>query len=148
VPDFWPALLFGSLLVVLAAGLAWFQWQHRRPEHEAETDDWSRRFAERRLRRRLQVSGLLGMIGALVILVDAWPAVRRQPLTFFVLVSLILLLTTWIALLAAADWLATQQANRRSLRQLDLTRQHLEQQLEAVRQAAAEGRPYPPPEWN
>lgn len=124
--------------------MAWLQWRHA----PAVDDELTRRHTVRQQRRRLQVSGLVAMVGALIVLLDAWPAVRQRPLLFFVLVAVILFLALWIVLLAMADWLSARVYHRLSAVQLAAQRQKLEQQLEAIRAAAAEGKPYPPPEWN
>ncbi|MDP1799243.1 MAG: hypothetical protein Q8K78_17240 [Planctomycetaceae bacterium] len=142
MPDFWPALVFGGLLIVVA--LACSVWIGRVPA--LPESDPTGPIVVRQRRRRLQVNGLLAMTGVMIILIDAWPEVRVRPMLFVALVAVILFLTAWMTLLAVADWLSTQQQLRVTAARLKAQRRQLERELEEVR-AAAE-KPYPPPEWN
>lgn len=141
MPDFWPALLFGGLLILIA--VAWSAWLLRSP---IDAQDPDATVLRRQTRRRFQVNGLLAMAGVLIILVDAWPAVRQRPLLFVAMVGVILFLCAWMSLLAYADLLATRRQYRVSAARLMAQKRQLERDLEEIR-AQAE-RPYPPPEWN
>lgn len=144
MPDFWPALVFGGLLILVAIG--WTVWIRMQPI-PPESDPTSV-LVTRQRRRRLQVNGLLAMTGVMIVLLDAWPEVRRSPVLFVTLVAVILFLTAWMTLLAISDWLSTRQQLRVTAARLMAQRRQLERELEEVRAAAAAERPYPPPEWN
>jgi len=142
VPDYWPALVFGGALILIALGWSW--WQLR--TSVAELSDPDIQLLYRQRRRRLQVNGLLGMTGVLIILVDAWPEVRQRPLLFFAMVVVILFLCAWMSLLAVSDMYATRMRHRVSAARLLAQKRQLERELEEIRAEAQ--RPYPPPEWN
>jgi hypothetical protein len=143
VPDFWPALVFGGLLIVIALGWSFWLWRSAMgDESEAAINEIIRR----QRRRRYQVNGLLAMIGVLIILVDAWPEVRLRPMLFVALVGVILFLCAWMSLLAIADFHATRLRYRVSAARLLAQKRQLERELEDIR--AEVQRPYPPPEWN
>ncbi|HET6425392.1 MAG TPA: hypothetical protein VFG20_17015, partial [Planctomycetaceae bacterium] len=82
MPDFWPALVFGGFLILIA--VAWSVWLMRSP---VDAQDPDAAVLRRQTRRRFQVNGLLAMAGVLIILVDAWPAVRQRPLLFVAMVG-------------------------------------------------------------
>ncbi len=92
-----------------------------------------REFHERRYRRRLQSSLMLGVIGLLVlgdlwldtIFQDAWAR-----LLYWSGVGLLLL---WLLLLAASDWLASRQHYRGQLDRLQADRDVLRAELERLR---------------
>jgi thiol:disulfide interchange protein len=142
VPDFWPALVFGGLLILIA--MAWSAWLIGPGAIPASDPDFIA--LRRQSRRRLQVNGLLAMAGVLIILVDAWPAVRQRPLLFVVMVGVILFLCAWMSLLALADMYSTRRHHRVTAARLRAQQRQLEQELEEIRAQAQ--RPYPPPEWN
>lgn len=142
MPDFWPALVFGGALILVAVGWSW--WLAR--TSAAEDSDPDAKLLHRQRRRRFQVNGLLGMSGVLIILVDAWPAVRQRPLLFFAMVAVVLFLCAWMSLLAVADLYATRLRHRVSAARLLAQKRQLERELEEIRAEAQ--RPYPPPEWN
>lgn len=93
-----------------------------------------REFHERRYRRRLQSSLMLGVIGLLV-LGDLWLDVIFQDawarLLYWSGVGLLLL---WLLLLAASDWLASRQHYRGQLTRLQSERDVLRADLERLRQ--------------
>jgi hypothetical protein len=99
-----------------------------------------REFHERRYRRRLQSSLMLGVIGLLVlgelwldvIFQDAWAR-----LLYWSGVGLLLL---WLLLLAASDWLASRQHYRGQLTRLQTERDVLRADLERLRQKHRERR--------
>lgn len=142
MPDFWPALVFGGLLIAFA--IACTIWIWRLPA--LPESDPTGPIVVRQRRRRLQVNGLLAMTGVMIVLVDAWPEVRQRPMLFVALVAVILFLTAWMTLLAIADWISTRQQLRMTAARLVAQRKQLERELEELRIAAE--RPYPPPEWN
>lgn len=92
-----------------------------------------REFQERRYRRRLQTSAMLGAIG-LLILGDLWlDRIIKEDwgrLLYWCGVGLSLL---WLLLLAASDWLASQQHFHGQLRRLEADRDSLRADLEQLR---------------
>lgn len=142
MPDFWPSLVFGGALILVALGWSW--WLARTSAGDAADPD--AQLLRRQRRRRMQVNGLLGMTGVLIILVDAWPAVRQRPLLFFAMVAVVLFLCAWMSLLALADLYTTRLRHRVSAARLLAQKRQLERELEDIRAEAQ--RPYPPPEWN
>lgn len=92
-----------------------------------------REFQERRYRRRLQTSAMLGAIG-LLILGDLWLDRIIQDdwgrLLYWCGVALSLL---WLLLLAASDWLASRQHFQGQLRRLEADRDSLRADLERLR---------------
>jgi hypothetical protein len=120
-------LLFISLALAAMHVRAW-----RTADHgglaAAERD-----FQERRYRRRLQTSLMLGVIGVLVlgdlwldqIVKDAWGR-----LLYWSGVGLLLL---WLLLLAASDWLASRRHYRGQLDRLLADRDVLRADLERIR---------------
>lgn len=143
MPDFWPALVFGGLLILIALGWSFWLWRSpMRDDHDTEADT----ILSRQSRRRYQVNALLAMTGVLIILLDAWQEVRVRPMLFVAMVAVILFLCAWMMLLAFADLHTTRLRHRVSAARLLAQKRQLERELEEIR-AQAE-RPYPPPEWN
>jgi uncharacterized iron-regulated membrane protein len=133
-----PAFVAGGLLVLGGAVSAWYQWRYRRPDSEA--DDLSRQHAARQLRRRLQVSALLALIGILIPLGDQLPLFRQAPVAFVFFWAAVLLLTAWIGLLALADFASARAYHRVANIRLRQARRELEEQLQQYR-ARTNGHP-------
>jgi len=98
-----------SLITVVAAGaMLWWHWSAWRHAQTDDLDDLERDFRERQFRRRMQASGLLGVLG-LALLVGA--VLMRIPLSpgFLTLYWCgVMALVVWMALLAAVDVWATK----------------------------------------
>lgn len=133
-----PAFVAGGLLVLGGAASAWYQWQYRRPD--SESDELGRQHAARQLRRRLQVSALLVVIGVLIPLGDQLPLFRQAPVAFVFFWAAVLLLTAWIGLLALADFASARAYHRIANIRLQQTRRELESQLQQYR-AGTNGHP-------
>jgi len=78
-----------------------------------------RRFAASQYRRRMQASGMIGLIG---VGIGVWPIVPRQPGPMAFYVAVLVAACGWIMLLALADFWATRQYFAR-LRNEQLTAQ-------------------------
>ena len=102
---------------------------HRRSWREVlqkpDLPERAKRFARTQYRRRLQASGMIGLIGALV---AVWPIVPRLPGPMMFYASALLAGCSWIMLLAVLDLFATRHHFRR-LRDEQLTA-HLQMILE------------------
>ncbi|MBI1345853.1 hypothetical protein GC163_06145 [bacterium] len=126
-----PALIFGGGLVVFAGVVAWYQWTYRQPE--AAADELSQTHARRQLRRRLQVSGMIALLGLLIPLGDMLPLFRNSPVAFFVFWVALLCLTGWIVLLAIADMASAKVFHGRAAKQLLQQKRELEAELARYR---------------
>src|SRR5688500_2568301 len=104
MPDWLPALVVGCLLILLAAGLAAYHWAAwKAGPRMLPADDEIRIHTARQLRRRLQVSGFLAVIGLLIPLGDVLPIFRKEPLLFVIYWFVVLGLVVWMVLLVLGD---------------------------------------------
>ncbi len=129
-----PELIFGGLVVATAAGLAvhqWRTWQRDRDEFaddaEAALHSW------RTLRRRLQVSVLLAVIGVMLPIGVWQPLFQKRLLLFLGFWLAVFLLICWVVLLALGDMLATAVHSRMIDVQLSRERRRLEDEIERYR---------------
>lgn len=131
-----PALIVGVLLLGFALVSAWLQIQSRRGLSELlEDDPLAKSFADRQVRRRLQVSGMLGIVGIMIPLGDQLEQFfRGRPGLFFVYWIVVLILVAWSVLMALGDWLSASAYSSLANIQLRLQRKQLE---DAVRRYQA-----------
>ena len=131
-----PALIVGVLLLGFALVSAWLQIQSRRGLSELlEDDPLAKSFADRQVRRRLQVSGMLGIVGIMIPLGDQPEQFfRGRPGLFFVYWIVVLILVAWSVLMALGDWLSASAYSSLANIQLRLQRKQLE---DAVRRYQA-----------
>jgi hypothetical protein len=124
---------------VMAFGLL-MMWSHRaawaRQKQEFAGDPIELRHHHARFRRRLQTSGLVGLIGLFIPIGDAivW---RQGPILSLMFWGAIGCLCLWIALLGVGDYLTTKAHARAALARLKAHQNELLDQLERLR---------PPPE--
>lgn len=133
--DTLPALVVGALLLAFAVGLAWLQIRSRRELSPLlEGDDLARTQADRQLRRRLQVSAMLGIVGVLIPLGDQldWFFQARPGLFFFYWIG-VLILVAWIVLMALGDWLSTTAYSSLASMQLRHERRQIEEEVRRYR---------------
>jgi len=104
-----PALIFGSVLLVLAIISAVAASRTRKSlDPASEADDSARLHANRQYRRRLQVSAMLGIVGILIPLGDQMDKFfLARPGLFLVWLCSIFVLVIWMVLMALGDWLST-----------------------------------------
>jgi hypothetical protein len=142
VIDIKVSLAFGAALMI--AGGALFRWHfaawdgYRR---DATLADRERNFYRTQFRRRVQVAGLIVLMGILVPLLD-FVISKRLPNMFTALTFGILLVTGWIMILAALDWLSMRVFNRSvrsSLESLAQKRRELEEEVERLRKRGSGG---------
>ena len=89
------------------------QQSFARRKLDGALEEFEHQFHVRQHRRRMQTSGMLVLIGVLIIAGDAvidW----NGPIGVFAIswVVLLLLLSTWVVLLALGDWFSSQTHNR------------------------------------
>lgn len=104
-----PALIFGSILVIVAVAMGVFVWRTRKGlDPVLESDPVTRIHADRQFRRRLQISVMLGLIGILIVVGDQMDQVLgKHPGWFVIWVLSIIILVVWSVLMALGDWLST-----------------------------------------
>ena len=126
-----PALIFGSLLMVIACIFGYVVWRIRRGlDGMVESDDGARMHADSQFRRRMQVSVLLFFIGILIPVGDQMDAVFVQrPTYFFLWVGSIMVLALWMVLMALGDWLSTMTYSEIAKAQLRSERRELENEI-------------------
>lgn len=130
----WPEFfIFGALLLGIAGLFAWLQT--RASAKAVPEDEDEERFLASRLRRRLQVSGLIGLTGVLMI-VCGFVDPKANPFGWWTLVLSFLVLAAWIALMAVLDALATWAFGSRRMRILTTQRQLAEAELEKLKRGS------------
>ena len=133
--DTLPALIAGALLLGFAVVSAWLQIRARRALAPLlEEDDLARTYADRQLRRRLQVSAMLGIVGILFSLGDQLePFFRGRPGLFFVYWMAVLILVAWTVLMALGDWMSSAAYSSLANIQLRVERRNLEEEVRRYR---------------
>lgn len=133
--DTLPALIAGALLLGFAVVSAWLQIRTRRALSSfLEEDDLARTHADRQLRRRLQVSAMLGIVGILIPLGDQLePFFRVRPGLFFVYWMGVLILVAWTVLMALGDWMSSAAYSSLVNIQLRVERSRLEEEVRRYR---------------
>jgi hypothetical protein len=126
-----PALIFGAALVVVGIVMSGFVWRARRElDHILHGDDGARLHANRQFRRRMQVSLMLAIIGAMIAVGDQLDKFfGQQPVMFLVWVGAIMILTFWMVLMALGDWLSTITYSEIAKAKLRFERRVLEEQI-------------------
>ena len=133
--DTLPALIAGALLLGFAVVSAWLQIRNRRALSPLlEEDDLARTYADRQLRRRLQVSAMLGIVGILIPLGDQLePFFRGRPGLFFIYWMAVLILVAWTVLMALGDWMSSTAYSSLANIQLRVERSRLEEEVRRYR---------------
>jgi hypothetical protein len=129
------SLAFGIGLILLGSALIrWHFVAWRAHRSDAGIDDRERNHYRTQFRRRLQVSGLLILLGFMIPLGDALMELRRAPVFLAWYWFAVLIVTFWLMLLAAFDWVSTRMHNRAMRATLaSLARQERELMAEAER---------------
>ncbi|WP_459556948.1 hypothetical protein [Lacunimicrobium album] len=124
-----PSLIFGGGLLVL--GL-WMMSMHRRyarvniklsPTAEERAEQ---RYVRRRFLRRMQISGMIAIVGMMIPGADA-AVILLQPLIATVLLMLILALVGWIVLLTFGDIYESRGFSARSQAKIKQLKRHHEE---------------------
>jgi hypothetical protein len=122
-----PALIFGGALILVGSGLLWYQWRAGQPDRtDLNLDPFDRRYLATRHRRRLQVAGLILLIGIMIPLGDAIPW-QQAAATFAIYWLIVLALGFWTMLLAIGDMVSTRLHTQVSLKRLHSRQQDLEE---------------------
>ena len=139
-----PSLIFGGLLVLVSiAMLLYIQRSLRASETSSPADELFLNHAQRQYRRRMQIGGMLGLIGVLIAVGDRFENLfKAKPLLFVLWVLGLLALTVWAVLLALGDWLSTMALS--SVTKVQLRHERRELELELERYHAAKKNPAPP----
>ena len=130
-PDTLPALIAGLLLVGFGIVSAWLQIRTRRTLSPLlEEDDLARTHADRQLRRRLQVSAMLGIVGVMIPLGDQLEQFfQGRPGLFFAYWMVVLFLVAWTVLMALGDWMSSSAYSSLVNIQLRVERSRLEEEV-------------------
>lgn len=124
----WPLAIL--LLVAALALIAWNLIAHRR-DLQADLDPLERVFRRRQLRRRLQTSSMLGLLG-LAIAIGATISHRQHPLGFVLFWCGVLCWLLWIVLLDLGDaWSSRRHFRRLEQREWDRIAQDRRQAIES-----------------
>ena len=126
-----PALICGGVLLVIAALMAFFVWRSRHTLDPAlENDDVSRLHADRQFRRRMQVSGLLAVVGFLIPFGDQCePLMKWRPALFFLWILVVFILVLWMVVMALGDWVSTMAYSAVARSKLRHQRTELEEEI-------------------
>lgn len=119
-------------VVLLLTGLLLIRWHvrsWRMQKNDASLEHADRTFFYRQYRRRMQTSGLIAVLGVLIAVGDALPAMQRQPTLFTLYWSSVLALTCWVILLGVGDLFATAAHSRSALSRVREKQRQLEQEL-------------------
>lgn len=127
------------MLLALGGGLLnWHLrvWQTHRSDKSLDHRDL--RHYRAQVRRRVQISILLMLLGIMIPTGDALMTVlqRQKPGLIAVYWIVVLLLTLWVMLLAALDWLSSRtnlRANQAALAALESKRRELEEEIVRLR---------------
>jgi hypothetical protein len=144
VNDIYASLAFGTLLVVVGAGmLRWHVKTWRGHQRESVLEERELRHYRHQFRRRMQVGGLLILLGVLIPVGDGLMMLRKQPGLIAGFWIVVLLVTLWMMLLAALDWVSSRahlRAMRASLAGLERKRRELEAEVDRLRSRGSNGR--------
>ncbi|WP_442482671.1 hypothetical protein [Aeoliella sp. SH292] len=120
-----------ALLALSGLLLDWHRraWNAAKSNTELEPRDL--RAARAQYLRRLRASGLIGVIGALLMV---RPLVPEKPLWFTLYLLLLVTLCGWMLLLALVDTFATSLRLRRAKQETESLHAKLERELRAARE--------------
>ncbi len=135
-PQIWPAIVVAGLLMICAAALLLWHLSSWRAARQQGLEERELDYRWHQFRRRMQTSGLLGLLAAgLVIGVF----IRRPPLLVLLYWGGMLLLVAWLALLALIDWWATKLHFDRLRRDYLIEKARLEVQARQLRARGGNG---------
>ncbi len=103
-----PALVFGSLLLVVGLSMLYLQRQAWVRTLESGPRPGDLPFLRRRYRRRSQIGGMIVIIGLMIPLGDSLIPWKDAPGTFAVYWMVVLGLAFWTGMLAMGDLVSTQ----------------------------------------
>ncbi len=135
--EIWPAIVVAGLLMICAVALVLWHLSSWRAAKQQDLEAAELDYRRRQFRRRMQTSGLLGLLAAgLVVGVF----IRRPPLVVLLYWGGMLVLVGWVALLALVDWWATKLHFNRLRRGYLIEKARLEVQARQLRARGGNGR--------
>ncbi|MFN0195136.1 MAG: hypothetical protein ACKVT0_00190 [Planctomycetaceae bacterium] len=131
--DALPSIVVGGLVAVFGAALMISHHQsYARRKLEGAWEEYEHQYHVRQYRRRMQTSGLLVVIGVMVLVGDAFIDWRNSPMIFALYWVVVLLLALWVIMLGLGDWVSLRTHGKvlqsHEQRMQDLHRQLLSQQ--------------------
>lgn len=127
------APIFGGLLA-LAGGVAmWLHARAWRRQQDEDLEEPDRVHYRGRYRRRMQVSGLIALVGLMIGLGDALVPWQKVPTLFAIYWLAVILFATWILVLGLADMFATRAHTQAALARIRSQQRVLERQLAEAR---------------
>ncbi|WP_339907670.1 hypothetical protein [Symmachiella dynata] len=129
-----PILIAGGGLITLGLilirhhGVVWI-----RQQSEPNLSEKDLEFFRRQHRRRIQTSGILTLIGLVMLVGDIVVANRKDLLTFVIWLTLLLLLVIWVLLLAMGDWWAIRAHTQSAIAEVQVQQLALERKAERLR---------------
>lgn len=136
-----PALIFGLLLVTGGAVMLWMHlhsWRSRRDDPSLSQED--RQYYRRQFRRRIQVGGLVVVIGIMLPIIDVDSFGKNYPGLWTAFIMIVLGLSLWIMFLAYGDLVSTRTYSQVALRQLREQQRALEQEAARLKAQATKPR--------
>lgn len=139
-----PALAFGACLVIGGTlALVWHVRSWRQRQQDPQTSEAERDYYRRQFSRRIQVAGLIVLIGILMPIGDL-PMWGANPGGWALFWMAVLGLTLWVMLLGCRDLFSTRAHARDALQRLRSLREkqrELEQEVARIRSRSPNGRP-------
>ncbi len=132
MPGLWPFVV-PAALILLSIVLVWWHFRQWNRFRQELTEPRDREYYRLRLRRRVQTSGMVGVLGLLILGGLLLPP-RQFPTLFVLLWIGVLLLLLWIVLLALADGMAAHQYHARLQNDILVRRAVLEAQVRQARE--------------
>lgn len=114
-------------------------WRGRREDSSLSPED--RQYYRRQFRRRIQVSGLVVVIGIMLPIMDVEAFGKNYPGWWTAFIIIVLALTMWIMLLAWGDLVSTRTYSQAALSRLREQQRQLEQEAARLKSQAAGRRP-------
>lgn len=130
-----PGLIFGGCLIVLGISMLLAQKKNFQSLSSTDTDRREYDFLLKRARRRVQVAGLILIIGIMIPVGDALIPWQKAVATFAIYWIIVIVLAMWTILLAFADIAATRMHTSIELTRLQNQQQNLERVAQQIREA-------------
>jgi hypothetical protein len=103
-----PTILFSLLLLLVAGVLMLVHWRRWKAFQREELPPAEHDYRRRQFRRRMQASGMIGIVGIALVFGDTFIVWFNDWVVTVVFWAAVLLVTIWIALLAMVDIWATR----------------------------------------
>jgi uncharacterized membrane protein YesL len=136
-----PALIFGLLLVVGGAVMLFMHvrtWRSHRDDETLSAHD--RQYYRRQFRRRIQVSGLVVLIGIMLPIGDLEGLWKKHPGWWTAYIMIVLGLALWIMFLAYGDLVSTRSYSQVALSKLREQQRALEEEAARLKARSANTR--------